>query len=283
MLQFGRRSLIGIGCWMLAVTCLAAGDAEVSFQKGKQLVAAGDLRSAVQALAGAVKLERANQQYLQQYLVTRQALTYESMLNKEQDPQRWEKAALALSSFYTSQGLPQHALPVDEAIFRRLKTSDAAIQLADTLLSLEQPDRAARVLTELSTEQVTSASQALFCVALVRQGKSDEARKVAAALQVGADADPGTLFVAARAQGAVGASEQAVALLVRCFEGVAPSRLELLKTHTRSCRDFSVMASNAAFAQALKTESKVPESKCSGGSSCSSCPMRGACAHGDAK
>jgi hypothetical protein len=30
----------------------------------------------------------------------------------------------------------------------------------------------------------------------------------------------------------------------------------------------------------LRTESKVPESKCSGGTSCSNCPMRGKCSHG---
>ena len=39
------------------------------------------------------------------------------------------------------------------------------------------------------------------------------------------------------------------------------------------------MTSSAAFAQVLQTKSKVPESKCSGGSSCSTCPMRGNCSH----
>ncbi len=283
LFKFQKHVVVAIGCWLCAISCWAAGDAEQAFQKGQQLVADGNLRAAVPALAAAVKLDRDNQQYLQQYLVTRQAVTFQSIVDNEKDPQRWEKAAMALSSFYTSQGLQARALPVDEAMFKRLKTSDSAVQLAETLLTLKQPERAAEVLASLGSQHATTASQALLCVALARQGHADEAKRLVAALPPVSNTDPGTLFLTARAQAAVGQQAEALATLVRCFEAVPPSRLDLLKSHTKLCQDFSAVAGDPAFAQALETPSKVPESKCSGGSSCSSCPMRGNCAHDQAK
>ncbi len=271
-----------IGCWLNgAAVGRAANDAEQAFQRGQQLVAEGDLRAAVQTLGSAVKLDRDNQRYLQQYLLTRQAVQLQAIMDKEKDSQRWEMAALALSSFYSSQNLYARALPVDEAMFKRLKTADSAVQLAETLLSLEKPDRAAEVLASLGTEKATTASRALRCVALARQGEVDEAKRVAATLRLASDADPGTLYLTARAQATVGQEAQSLATLTRCFEGIPPSRLDLLKSHTKLCVDFQSLATHPSFTQVLQTESKVSESKCSGGSSCSSCPMRGSCGHGN--
>jgi ferredoxin len=71
--------------------------------------------------------------------------------------------------------------------------------------------------------------------------------------------------------------------LTSCFAAVPPSRLDELKNHARKCSEFAGVASSPAFAQALQTQSKVAESKCSGGSSCSTCPMRGNCEHGQGK
>ncbi len=283
-IRFWKSVVLAMACCLWVTNCWAAGgEAELAFQKGQRLVADGNLRAAVQALATAVKLERDNQQYLQQYLVTRQAVTLQSMVDSEEDPQRWEKAALALSSFYTSQGLHARALPVDEAMFQRLKSADSAVQLAETLLSLGQSARAAEVLAGLGPQRATTASQALLCVSLARQGRHDEAKRLAAALPSASNDDPGTLFLTARAQAVLDRPTEALATLVLCFEAVPPSRLDPLKSHTKLCKDFAALADEPAFARALATQSKVPESKCSGGSSCSSCPMRGSCAHDQAK
>jgi hypothetical protein len=82
----------------------------------------------------------------------------------------------------------------------------------------------------------------------------------------------------ARANVSVGNDNQALDLLTRCFEATPPSRLEVLKSHARKTPEFVSLASTPQFAEVLKTESKIAESKCSGGSSCAGCPMRGQCA-----
>ena len=53
------------------------------------------------------------------------------------------------------------------------------------------------------------------------------------------------------------------------------------KAHAKACPEFAALPS-AELAKVMATESKVPESKCSGGSSCAGCPNRGKCAHGQA-
>lgn len=262
---------------LCSTTAWAANDAAVSFERARQLVAAGDLAAARKALVAAVKADRSNQQYLQQYLLVSQAIKLQQAVKTEKDPKRWEAAAQSLSLFYSSQGLHAQALPVDEAIYNRLKSADAAVQLGETMLALDEHGRAVELLRD--APQNSPASQALLCVALVRQGNTDEANQVASTLKVASDADPFTLYLAARAQAAVGDSS-ALATLKRCYESVPPSRLNALKNHTKQCRDFARLTSSAAFSEVLRTQSKVPESKCSGGSSCSSCPMRGNCSHG---
>lgn len=275
--------LVHVGVLALATCCCApcwaANVAEDAFQEAQQLVASGDLLAAKKALVTAVKAERSNPKYLQQYLLVSQAIKLQEAVKTQKDPRRWESAAQSLSLFYTTHDLYAQALPVDEAIFKRSKTADAAVQFAETLLALKKFKQAAEVLSGLAPQQATTASQALLCVSLARQGDLSEAKRVEAGLQTTSAADSFTLYLTARAHAAVGETTRALTTLTRCYESVPPSRLEPLKSHTKLCSEFAGMASSDAFAQVLKTQSKVPESKCSGGSSCSSCPMRGNCSH----
>ena len=81
----------------------------------------------------------------------------------------------------------------------------------------------------------------------------------------------------ARLHAAVRSNEEALKLLTRCFESLAPSRLPGFKDHAKKTPEFATFISTAAFQQVLLTESKIAESKCSGGSRCATCPMRGNC------
>jgi hypothetical protein len=146
-------------------------------------------------------------------------------------------------------------------------------------LALKQENDAIRVLEGLDSDSTKQASQGLLAVALARAGKTDEAREIAAKMSKTV-ADTGTLYISARMRAAIGQDRLALSELVKCFESVPPSRLGALKSHAKSCVDFASLVSTDGFADALKTESKVAESSCSGGSSCSTCPMRGSCSGG---
>ena len=269
--------------WLSAASVWAGSDAGTAFSEGEKLLAGGELRAALKQYVAAVKLDRTNQEYLQQYMLVRRAVALQDTLAREPNSPQWEQTAVALRSFYSAAGLHAQALPLDRKLFERSKTPDNAIQLAETHLSLDQSDEAVAVLSSLNAAQGTSASQALRAVALARQGQVDAARQIASQVRVSGPSDPGTLYMVARMYAAVGDVEPAMATLTRCFEAVPPSRLDLLKSHARQCPDFSSVASRASFTAALRTESKVSESKCSGGSSCSSCPMRGNCARSASK
>ena len=270
----------GFGVWMLVAQFATAQQAEQAYAVGNEQLAQGDLRAAIQSYASAVQADRSNQQYAQQFLLVRQVLLLHQAMDRETDVQRWQQSAQALRTFYVSRGLHQQALPVDEAVFARDKSANAAIQLAETRLALDDNAAAADALSSLEPERVTPGVRALLAIAWTRQGKRDEARQVAGQVTVSKDAGPGTLYMVARMHSAVGEDQPSVELLRRCFEAVPPSRLDDLKLHARTCPDFAAVSATPAFAAVLQTASKVAESACSGGSSCGSCPMRARCASG---
>jgi len=271
---------IGVFALLLVASTAFAQQAEKAYSDGNSQLAKGDLRGALQSYARAVQADRANQQYAQQFLLVRRVLLLHEALEKETDPQRWNLTAQALRSFYVSRGLHEQALPLDKAILARDKSANSAIQLAETHLALGNSRSAAGALESVPPGEQTPGSRALLAIALARQGKTAEAEQVADQVTMNDEMGPGTLYLVARMQAAVGQKDRSVQVLKRCFEAVPPSRLDDLKSHARMCDDFASIAASTGFVSALKTESKVPESQCSGGSSCANCPMRGNCASG---
>ena len=268
---------LAIAFFLLCSSVVHSASGDKAFVDGNSLLAKGDLRGALKAYAAAAHADRANQQYSQQYLLVRQVIQLQDRLADETDDSRRVQLCQALRAFYTSHGLHDKALPADQELFGRLKTAATAIQLAETHLAVGQKEAAVRVLSGLDSNQSTEATRAMLSLALARQGKMGDARRIAASISPAADAGPGTLYVFARMQAAVGEEQAAVSTLQRCFESVPPSRLGDLKSHAKQCVDFASLTATAGFQAVIQTSSKVAESACSGGSSCANCPVRGGC------
>ena len=273
------RALIGLVIGIvLAFPALAADEAaEQAFAKGEELLAEGDFQGALGAYSAAVQAAPENQEYLQHFMLLRRVMVLQKALDEEKDPQRWEYVARALNSFYLSQGIYSQALTLNRQVHARLKTGSSAVMLAETALAMNKNDEAAEVLGDLASNQVTASTQALLGVALARLGKLDEAGRVAGSVALPDNAGAGTVYRLARLHAVTGNSAQALTTLGRCFESLPPSRLAGFKHHATRCPDFASLVTTAGFATVLQTESKVPESKCSGGSNCAGCPMRGGC------
>ena len=272
--------LASLAVVVTANSIAVAASSTEAYSKGSALVEQGKLRDALYAFADAVRGDRANQQYMQQFMLVRQALIYQNALAEETNPNQWLPIAQALRSFYISQDVHEQALELDREIHQREASAGSAVQLAETQLALGRNAEAAETLTALEAEKVTPATQALLGIALVRQGKMDQARETIGAIKTSVDTGPGTYYCVARATAAVGDVDDALALLTRCFEATPPSRLAALKSHAQKLPEFAPLASKPTFAEVMQTASKVVESKCSGGSSCAGCPMRGQCASG---
>ena len=160
------RLLIGLA-FGLVLTCpaIARGDtAEEAFARGNSLLAKGDFQEALRAYSAAVRAQRTNQQYAQQFLLVRRVIALRESLDRERDLQRWREIAQALSSFYTSQGIYSEALSLDEKIHAKLNTAASAGQLAETQLAMGRDADAAEVLAAKPSEEARPANSAL-CLA----------------------------------------------------------------------------------------------------------------------
>jgi thioredoxin-like negative regulator of GroEL len=204
-------------------------------------------------------------------------------LDSEQDSARWEYFARGLHAFYISEGLLNEALTLDEKMHAKLNTASSAGQLAETQLAMGRDAEASAVLSALPPEKASPATQALLAVALARQGRVGEAQEVSEGIARSGNGDPGTLYSRARMHAILGNQGEALRLLARTFEAVPPSRLDDLKTHAKQTPEFAALTATDGFAAVLQTKSKVAESKCSGGSSCAGCPMRGKCPNSQGK
>jgi len=251
------------------------------FRAGEARLASGDLPGALQQFAAAVRADSSNQRYVQQYAMVRQVLMMRAALPKEKDLANWEYKARALHTFYLNHGLYADALDIGAQLHAKLNDGASALLLAETQLAMNRPADAADVLAALSGDKHTVATKALHGLAAARQGKRDDAQKIAQTIQLTSNEGSGVVYAVARLHAAIGDGDQACRLLVRCFESSAPSRLAGFKQHAQTSPEFSGLAGDPRLVAALQTMSKVSESACSGGSSCGSCPMRSKCAPGD--
>jgi tetratricopeptide (TPR) repeat protein len=254
-----------------------------SFAKGEALLAKGDFAAALQSYAAAAKADRDNQEYMQHYAMLRRIVDMRSRLETEQNAERWDYLAKALRAFYLSERIYPELLKLDREVHARLGSADSATLLAETQLAVGQNAEAAKLLAALEPGKATPMTQTLRGVALARTGKTDEAKQIAKDVEVPADAGPRMAYAAARFYAAVGDSAKALQWLQTCFEVTLPSMADSYKSHAKGCADFAALAASPEFARVLETKSKIPESKCSGGSSCANCPMSGKCSKSQGK
>lgn len=269
--------------WIVLVVAVSlsgqalAETAPAAFARGKILLQQSDFSGAMEAFAAAVRADRENQAYLQQYVIVRRVVALREQLKEEHDPERWNYLAQSLRAFYLNEGVVDEAIDVSRQIHARENTTDSAVLLAHTLLESKGHEaEAAQVLSSLKSPQ-TPVSRALLGIALARTDKASEAAEIAACLQPSQEAGPGELYVIARLQSLIGKPVEACAALRRCLESVPPSLQADVKQEIAACSDFASIAGSESLAETLQTVSKVPESACSGGASCAGCPMRGNC------
>ena len=283
MLRKKTTIVVASVCLLILPALVLGNDAKKAFEQGKVLVSQGDFEGAMQAFSMAARADRSNVEYLQNFSLVRQVIMIQNALAKEENDERWEYYARALHTYYVSENLYDLALELDKQIHERIKTAGSAALLAETQLAMNKNAEAVELLAKLPADKTSVVTESLEGIALARLGRKDDALKHASLAKPSDDDGPGVVYCVARLQAATGDTRQASALLTRCFEQIPPSQLEGFKMHAKATPEFVSLAGTPEFQQALKTESKVQESSCSGGSSCAGCPMRGKCSQGEAK
>ncbi len=280
-----RSALVSVLVLAGGTLCWAgpAEDAAAVFSKGAALLAKADFDGALKAFTAAAKTDPSNMDYRNQYSILKRVITMREGLAKEKNPEKWKASALALRSYYHSNKIYNEALALDSDMHARLNSAESAGMLAQTQLAMGKPDAAEKTLSALDDKSATPETQILKGIALARQGKTEQARTIADKLALPDDAGPGLLYNAACLKSLAGDLKGAQSLLTKSFESTPPSRLDGMKTAAREDKDLAATVASAGFADVVKTASKVKESKCSGGSSCGSCPSKGKCSVGGDK
>jgi len=270
--------------WVLSMAGAAVAgpgeEAAAAFAAGKALLAKADFYGALERFKTAAREDADNQEYAQQYAMLRQVIRMRGDSSKERDPERWLQMAGALRTYYHDHHLYSEALPLDEECHRRRRSAESAAGLAETQLALGMHSEAIDLLTGLSEEQTSQQTTVLHALALARTGQIDAAKVVVQKVEVKDEADPRVMYELACTRALIGDSEQALEVLTKSFELTPPSLLDSLKAQAKERADLGTIVSSAGFAEAMKTQSKVTESKCSKGPGCGNCPKRAKCGHG---
>ena len=273
------RSSILIGLCVLLTTnvCLAKNDAANVFARGEMLLQSGDFSGALKVLTKAAKLAPNNEAYRREATLVRRVIQIRSRHDKIEDTERWTMMAKALHTFYHDRKVYTAALDLDTRAHAKLGTDDSAVMLASTQLALDMNEDAATMLGGLDKDKSTPHTRALLGIALARQGKIDKAKALLEPFKAPEKHAAELALDFARLRALVRDDSGTIQMLKQYFELTPPSRLEKARTAARECTDLKRLAETEAFAAALKTDSKVKESSCSGGTSCGSCPNRSSC------
>jgi tetratricopeptide (TPR) repeat protein len=277
-----RSILVGLVLTVLPATMVLAADAPISeadknYAEGEALLKKGEFDLALKAFALAAKDDLDNDQYRGQYMLVRRVIKMRKAVAREKNPQKWWQTAVALRSFYYKYDLYEEILALALQMHERKKTPESATVLADAYLALNRNADAEKAMVGVQAKDRAPQAQALLGIAQARQGKVEAAKGVLDGIEIPEGSGPRFLLDMARLRLLCGDQAGCLATLTTTFESTTPSALPTLKTFAKSLPDFASLAKSEQFAKVMKTESKVPESSCSGGSSCSSCANRGSC------
>lgn len=280
------RTVVAVGC-VLALAGPAwagAADKAAAFAaEGDGLLGKADFEGALKAYAQAAKADSQNPDYRQQYAVLRRIIKMRQSVDKETNPEKWAGIVRGLRAFYYDRDIYPEALALDQKVHAKTGTPESASALAQSQLQMGLNAEAAATLSSIDETAATPESRVLLGIALARQGDIDQAKAVAAKIEIPKGTPPILFYNTACLHALIGDSDSAMTLLTRCFENTPPSRLDNIKERAKTDEDLTTLVASADFADVLETKSKVKESSCSGGTSCGGCPSRSKCASAKSK
>ncbi len=278
-----HATVIGfVFCLILIIPAvLSAGpdgeEAAKIFARGAELLKKGDFDGALKAYGEAARADGDTVKYRQQFMLLRKVMKLRTAISKQEDPKKWQKMAVTLRNYYYSHRLYPELLALAQKMHERKKSPASATLLADAQLILGKNEAAVRVLRSLNGDKMSMHTKVLLGVGLGRLKKVDEASALLEKVNVPDGASPRFLYDVARLQVLCGNLKGGMATLTTALESTSPKGLDSFKDFVKNTADFQSLPASANLAKVLETKSKVKESACSSGSSCGSCPKRGAC------
>jgi tetratricopeptide (TPR) repeat protein len=240
------------------------------------MVKDGGYQAALKAYAKAARANP-NSQYLRdQFALLRRVIKMQKALQTETNVEKWKSYARAVRAYYYTKGLYKAALALDSTVYEKAPDAQTATQKLESLL-LVQKSNDAMALSRALKAQKPVRLQTLRPVVLAQHGQADAALAAIADLKIDPRQDPTPFVDFARIYWAAKKHEDAYASMRLFLEHTAPTERATSHHMLLGCPDFKSLHKKDAFQAMLATKSKVTQSGCTGGSSCSSCKLRDRC------
>jgi len=256
---------------LLAGPALAADETQPeptsAVAKAEMLLKQGKFEEARDAYLALAKADPENEALVKRALVLKRVVDLRTMVAAEEVSPTWERATIALHSFYVRNGLADVALEAGKAAHAKANSDVSASLVADAMLEKNANEETVAFVEGLRMAQQTPQNLMYQSIALARLGRMDEVREIQKLYGPGDSKDPGLLFDAARVQSLLGETDKALATLKTAFENTPARALPMLKELAKNNADLASLARMPAFVEALKTESKASDcgSGCGGG------------------
>ena len=272
-------------CWSFLVAAVATvsafpGNPEQArqlFEKGQALLAECDLAGALQAYESAAQADPEDLNYQVGAAILGRVIKIREMLPQLADTPKWAPALKAVYSYCLDNRAYAEALNQANTFHAKQADSESAAMVANVRLETGDNALAVEVIEALPIDKRANDSWVLLGIAQARLDRAAEAKAALQAIQPTEKPDASLLFDQARINSLLGDQAAAGECLTLAFENTPPSRLDAAKAKAQANADLVKLRDQAAFAKVMETESKIPESKCSGGASCGSCPSKGTC------
>lgn len=253
-------------------------------QKIKQYIEKdGNYQAAITAYAQAARANATVPYYRDQFALLRSVSKMQAALAKEPLAEKWKAYAEAVRVYHYNKGFYQAALAVDDAAYTKFKDPASAVHKIETLLMIGQDAQAQPLVASLSQasgDAVPARWQTLSQVVLAHTGQADKALASMANLKIDPKVNSAGLFDVARVYKAAAKTDEALSCLRMFLEHTVPTEMATSRNMITLCADFQDLQNQDAFKAVLATQSKVAQSGCTGGSSCSSCALKDKCSSG---
>jgi hypothetical protein len=264
------------GLLALVVPATLASDKEnaaQAFAAGKTALKAADFTKALEQFKTATRGDPDNQQYFNAYTLLRRVIKMREQVTKEMEADAWQQSARQLYAYYHENGISTELVSLASTMHQRAGTVDNAVLLGDAYLDADKPADAVAVFAKVPAEKVTPQINVLHGLALARSGKPDDAKALAAKIELPKDCDAELCYNAARLFALSGLGEKGLTALKCAFEMTPAPDLPVAKTAAKEAKELANLATLPDYAKVMETASKVAAGAC--GKSCAGCPSAG--------
>lgn len=269
-----KKCLLAI-CLFYLFGMLQAQDAQENFLKGQELLKQSNFEEALKCFEKAWKLDKSKESYKREYMLLRQVIKVRQYLPKESNQEKWASMAYSLYTYYTQCKAYDEMIAIAKEIHEKVSNDDSFLLVAETYILTQKNKEAIQWISP--AKPLSPFLNILYAIALARTGEIEESKKIYGELAKKDQKNVFYIFYKASLESLIGYKETALKTLAVCFKYTPSAQLGLLQERAMEFPDFKALHQDQAFKEVMKIRSMVPESSCSEGKDCSTCPSRSKC------